>query len=89
MCYSMSNKHFSANIYSIKARWGSRPQISDFSDSCAEICDLSGEPIENPQFSVFSPINNESFLGGGDFYETFFLLFKHFWQKSVKFCDLR
>ena len=34
--------------------------------SCAELCDLSGGAIENPQFSVFLPINND-LLGGGGF----------------------
>ena len=51
----------------IKARGGVRPQISDFLDSCAEFCGLSGEAIENPQFSVFLPINNDLWGGGGDF----------------------
>ena len=66
----------------VKAREGLRPQISDFIDSCAEFCDLSGKAIQNPQFSVFQPINND--LLGEDFQDTFFPLFRHFWQKSVK-----
>ena len=51
----------------LKARGGVRPQISDFLDSCAKFCGLSGGAIENPQFSVFQPINydlcRDGFLG--------------------------
>ena len=36
-----------------KVKGGVRPQISVFLDSCAEFYGLSGEAIENPQFSVF------------------------------------
>ena len=52
-------KWLNPDLVAIKARGGVRPQISDFLDSCAEFCGLSGEAIENPQFSVFLPINND------------------------------
>ena len=63
---------------------GVRLQISDFLDSCAEFCGLSGEAIENPQFSVFLPINKD-FFGGRIFRTPFFHFLSIFGKKASNF----
>ena len=49
----MSSKSPKLDEGMVKARVGVRPQISVFLNFCAEFYGLSGQAIENPEFSVF------------------------------------